>query len=389
MKLKKYLYLFSFLFVFSETYAIPFTDVKYEEKNLSLNIKEVQITEVFDILEQKTNYTFVFDEKISSSKQRLTLLANKESINTILNKITAQTGFQFNRINNTISVTKPASIQRIIRGKVNDSQGMPLPGATVLEKGTTNSTTTDFDGNFSLKTNSTSVILLVSYMGFDDKEVPANNSALLVIRLTENTNALNEVVVTALGIKRQEKQLGFSQQTISANNLAQTAPNNWSSGLKGKVAGLNIVSSGSGPLNSQQITLRGNNSLNPNGNNALIVVDGVPINSKITSSGSDSAYMGSDSPVDFGNSISDLNLDDIENVTVLKGPGATALYGSRAANGALIITTKSGKKNKGLGITYNSGITFDVIQRWPDYQYEYGQGTGKSFDKNKNPYYSY
>ena len=389
LKLKKYLCLFSFLFMFSEMAAMPYTTITTEEKNFSIDIKEIQIREVFDILEKKTPYTFVFDETIASSKQRLTLVVNKESIHTILNKITAQTGFQFRRINNTISVTKSPSIQQLTRGAVNDSQGLPLPGASVLEKGTTNSTTTDFDGKFSLTTSTANAILVVSYMGFDNKEVSANNSAPLVIRLTANTNALNEVVVTALGIKRQEKQLGFSQQTINADNLAQTAPNNWSSGLKGKVAGLNIVSSGSGPLNSQQITLRGNNSLNPNGNNALIIVDGVPLNSKITSSGSDSAYMGRDSPVDFGNGISDLNLDDIENVTVLKGPGATALYGSRAANGALIITTKSGKKNKGLGISYNTGVTFDVIQRWPDYQYEYGQGTGKSFDRNGNPYYSY
>ena len=279
LKLKKCLYLFSFLFVFSEMLAMPFNVVNKNEENFSINLKEVQILEVFDMVEKKTRYTFVFDETISSSKQRLTLLVNKESINTVLSKITAQTGFQFNRINNTISVTKSPLIQQLIRGKVNDSRGLPLPGASVLEKGTTNSTTTDFDGNFSLSTSKANAILVVSYIGFDDKEVSANNSAPLVIRLTENTNALNEVVVTALGIKRQEKQLGFSQQSISADNLAQTAPNNWSAGLKGKVAGLNIISSGSGPLNSQQITLRGNNSLNPNGNNALIVVDGVPINS--------------------------------------------------------------------------------------------------------------
>lgn len=142
-------------------------------------------------------------------------------------------------------------------------------------------------------------------------------------------------------------------------------------------------------MNSQQITLRGNNSLNPNGNAALIVVDGVPVSSEMTTSGSSSAYTGNDSPIDYGNAISDLNTDDIESVTVLKGPGATALYGSRAANGALIITTKSGKQSKGLGITYTSSVSLDVIQRWPDWQYEYGQGTGKSFDENGDPYYSY
>jgi TonB-linked SusC/RagA family outer membrane protein len=389
MKLKKCMYLFSLLFLFSETYAIPFNSINKEEQNLSIDIKEGQIIEVFNILEKKTRYTFVFDETISSSKQRLTLLANKESINSILSKITAQTGFQFHHINNTISVTKMALVQQLIRGKVYDSQGLPLPGASILEKGTTNSVITGFDGNFSLKLSGVSTTIVVSYMGFEEKEVVANSSGFQEIRLIENTNSLNEVVVTALGIKREEKRLGFSQATIGSEILNQAAPNNWSSGLKGKVAGLNIISSGSGPLNSQQITLRGNNSLNPNGNNALIVVDGVPINNEMTTSGSSSAYTGDDSPIDYGNGISDLNADDIESVTVLKGPGATALYGSRAANGALIITTKSGKKTKGLGVTYNSSISLDVIQRWPDYQYQYGQGSGKSFDSDGNPYYSY
>lgn len=277
----------------------------------------------------------------------------------------------------------------VIRGKVMDSSGFPLAGATVIEQGTINGTITDIDGNFQLTLTAENTSIAVSYMGFTTKTVLANTDTVLEIMLQEDINGLNEVVVTALGIKREEKRLGFSQSTIDGESLAQTSPNNWSSGLIGKVAGLNILSSGSGPMNSQQITLRGNNSLNANGNNALIVVDGVPINSEMTTSGSSNAYIGEDSPIDYGNGISDINLDDIENVTVLKGPGATALYGSRAANGALIITTKSGKKSKGLGITFNSSINLEIIQRWPDWQYKYGQGTGKSFDKAGNPYYSY
>ncbi|TXE07927.1 SusC/RagA family TonB-linked outer membrane protein [Gelidibacter salicanalis] len=277
----------------------------------------------------------------------------------------------------------------VIRGKVMDSSGFPLAGATVIEQGTINGTITDIDGNFQLTLTAENTSIAVSYMGFTTKTVLANTDTVLEIMLQEDINGLNEVVVTALGIKREEKRLGFSQSTVDGESLAQTSPNNWSSGLIGKVAGLNILSSGSGPMNSQQITLRGNNSLNANGNNALIVVDGVPINSEMTTSGSSNAYIGEDSPIDYGNGISDINLDDIENVTVLKGPGATALYGSRAANGALIITTKSGKKSKGLGITFNSSINLDIIQRWPDWQYKYGQGTGKSFDKAGNPYYSY
>ncbi|SDB62841.1 TonB-linked outer membrane protein, SusC/RagA family [Flavobacteriaceae bacterium MAR_2010_188] len=279
--------------------------------------------------------------------------------------------------------------QYVANGKVADKSGIPLPGATVLEKGTSNGVVTDFNGDFSIEVANENAILQISYLGFETIDIAANDPNLSGITISEEANSLNEVIVTALGIKRDEKKLGFSQATVNSEKLSQAVPTNWSSGLKGKVAGLNIISSGSGPVNSQQITLRGNNSLNPNGNAALIVVDGVPISSEMTTSGSGSAYGGTDSPIDYGNSISDINTDDIESVTVLKGPGATALYGSRAANGALIITTKSGTQSKGLGVTYTSSVILDVIQRWPDWQYEYGQGTGKSFDENDNPYYSY
>ena len=389
LRSKMHIFLLSCFFLVSGAFASPVNYGIFDEISLSIDLRNVSITEVFATIEEKTEFTFVFDEKISSSKQPLTLIVKNENLETILSKISSLTGFGFKTLNNTISVIKLDVPQQILRGKVMDKEGLPLPGATVMEKETSNGTITDFDGNFSLKLSGISTTMVISFMGFEEKEMVANSSGFQEITLIDDTNTLNEVVVTALGIKREEKQLGFSQQTINSENLAQTAPNNWSSGLKGKIAGLNIVSSGSGPINSQQITLRGDNSLNPNGNNALIVVDGVPVNSEMTTTGSSSAYMGDDSPVDFGNGISDLNLEDIESVSVLKGPGATALYGSRAANGALIITTKSGKNIKGLGITYNTGMTFDIIQRWPDYQYEYGQGTGKSFDQEGNPYYSY
>ncbi|MEZ7514098.1 SusC/RagA family TonB-linked outer membrane protein [Flavobacterium frigidarium] len=388
-KSKKFIFRLCCFFLASGAFASPVNYSISNEASLSFDLKNVLITEVFVSIEDKTDVTFVFDDKISSSKQHLTLIVKNQNLTAVLSKISALTGFQFKKLNNTISVIKMDVAQQISRGVVLDQEGLPLPGAVVKEKGTNNGTLTDFDGKFSLKLSGTSTTLIVSFMGFEDKEVVANSSGFQEITLTEDTNKLDEVIVTALGIKREEKKLGFSQATIGSDILNQAVPNNWSSGLKGKVAGLNIISSGSGPINSQQITLRGNNSLNPNGNNALIVIDGVPINNEMTTSGSSSAYTGDDSPIDYGNGISDINANDIENVTVLKGPGATALYGSRAANGALIITTKSGKKTKGLGVTYNSSVSLDVIQRWPDYQYEYGQGTGKSFDSNGDPYYSY
>ncbi|TDN86367.1 TonB-linked SusC/RagA family outer membrane protein [Salegentibacter sp. 24] len=356
---------------------------------ISMEVENASIREVLSAIEAKTGFTFVFDNRISQVKHSFTFQVSNAELASIFKRITAKTGLEFKRINHTISVVSPDRAQLSVNGKVLDSDGLPLPGATVLEVGTFNGTTTDFDGNFTLNVSEFPVNLEISFIGFNTYQLSVENSEPIQVRLDENANALNEVVVTALGIKREEKRLGFSQETVEAENLSQTVPNNWSAGLKGKVSGLNIVSTGSGPINSQQITLRGNNSLNPNGNYALIIVDGVPINTEMTTSGSSSAYMGGDSPVDFGNGISDINLEDIESVSVLKGPGATALYGSRAANGALIITTKSGANQKGLGVSYNTSTTFDVIQRWPDFQYEYGQGTGKSFNDAGEPYYSY
>ena len=200
--------------------------------------------------------------------------------------------------------------------------------------------------------------------------------------LQEDNQTLGEVVVTALGIKRAEKSLGFAAQTLQSKALLDAKTNNWINSISGKVAGLNIQGVGGGPMGSSRITLRGESSLNLDNNQALIVVDGVPISSKITGTGFNS-HLSADSPIDYGSTVSDLNPDDIETVTVLKGPGATALYGSRAAGGALVITTKTGaRKDKGVGVTLNSNFNIEQVNRWPDYQFEYGEGRTSN-------YYSY
>lgn len=282
---------------------------------------------------------------------------------------------------------------RGIKGKVTDDQGQPLPGASIVIKGTTTGTITDLNGGYNLAVRNAEDILVISFIGFERQEIPVGNQEFVNIALAQDANKLNEVVVTALGIEREQKALGYATQTVGGESITNARSNNFVSSLSGKVAGLSLVSPGSGPVNSTRISLRGDNSLNPDGNNALIVLDGVPMNSEMTSSGVSSAYgagSGNDVPIDFGNGIADINPDDIESVTVLKGPSAAALYGSRAANGALIITTKSGaRRQKGLGVTVNTNISFNDVLKWPDFQYEYGQGTGKSFNKEGEPYYSY
>ena len=295
-----------------------------------------------------------------------------------------------------------------VTGTVLSEKGEALEGVSILARNmsdhnrTVLRTATDAKGVFSFKQ------LVVgdkydfnfSFVGFEEGSYKdfvvrqAGQTNTLLVRLKDRNNTLGEVVVTALGITRQQKALGYSAQQINADEMNDARSNNWTSALSGKVAGLQLLSAGSGPVNSTRVTLRGDISLNPNNNNALIVVDGVPMsNRNMTTSGVENAYgagSGNDVPIDFGNGIADINPDDIESITVLKGPGATALYGSRAGNGALLITTKSGaRKNNGAGITVNSNFSINDVLKWPDYQYEYGQGTGRALNTAGEKYYSY
>lgn len=286
-------------------------------------------------------------------------------------------------------------------GTVLNEKGDPLQGVTVVlqPKGAASKTVrTNEKGIYTLNQLSigTKYTLKFSYVGFSALEQMITVSKAtnnLVTRMNSLSGELNEVVVTALGIKRQEKALGYAAQTLKESDVLDARSNNWVSSLSGKVAGLNLYSAGSGPGGSVRVSLRGDASMNSDGNNALIVLDGVPMNGGGTSAGVSNAYgagSGSDVPVDFGNGISDINPDDIESITVLKGPGATALYGSRAANGALLITTKSGaRKDKSIGVSFNSNVSINTVLKWPDYQHEYGQGTGRALNTAGEKYYSY
>ncbi len=195
---------------------------------------------------------------------------------------------------------------------------------------------------------------------------------------TVRESKIDEVVVTALGIKRQDKSLGYSAEKVSSEIFEETQNNNWAQSMEGKVSNLKIQTAGAGPLASARITLRGDISMNMDNNYALIVVDGVPMGNSTTGTGTPAygAGSGGDLPIDLGNGLNAINPDDIESVTVLKGASAAALYGSRAANGAIMITTKSGKSRNGkLSVSFNSYSSFDTVLKWPDYQHEYGQGT--------------
>ena len=203
----------------------------------------------------------------------------------------------------------------VLSGTVKDVQGSPMPGVAVLIKGTTLGVVTQNDGTYSLSMGQADkdAVLVFSFLGFKTQELKWNGKTVIDVTLEEERQELEGVVVTALGIKREEKGLGYSTQTVTEKMMSDATPTNWASALVGKVAGANILSTSSGPISSARITLRGDASLNIDGNNALIVLDGVPLNSQMTGDGSNSygAGGGGDVPVDYGNGIADINPDDI------------------------------------------------------------------------------
>lgn len=262
---------------------------------------------------------------------------------------------------------------KTISGVITDNANMPVPSVIVREKGTKEVTTTDENGAFKISVKG-GATLIVSSIGFKTTEVNATDG--MKIRMETATNELDGVVVTALGIKKQKKSLGYAVQEIKGTSLVEAREPNLANALTGKVAGLQVVRSSAGPGGSSKLVLRGFNSLTGD-NQPLIVVDGVPMDNFTGASNNDFW----NPSLDMGNGISDLNAEDIESLSVLKGPSAAALYGSRAGNGVILITTKTGKKQKGLGITFTSSVGFESIFTKPKLQRDYGQGSNGVFDR--------
>ena len=253
-----------------------------------------------------------------------------------------------------------------ISGTVTDNDGIPLPGATVLVQGTQNGVSTDFDGNYSINASSGDT-LVFSFVGYASQSQVVGSSATVDAQLSPD-NALSEVVVTALGITRERKSLGYGITELKSESINIVKDHNIANALVGKVAGLNITQAGTIGSGSR-IVLRGNNSLSGN-TQALIVVDGIPINQDGINSGG-SIWNNSIT----GGGISDINPNDVESVTILKGPNAAALYGSRAGNGVILITTKKGASDSKFGVTLNSNTTIDNFMFLPELQNTYGQGS--------------
>lgn len=270
-------------------------------------------------------------------------------------------------------LTTVAFAQRTVRGKVSDSSG-PLPGVTVTVKGTSKAAQTDQTGSFSISVNQGEV-LEFKMLGYNTITKPADGQTSFDVILEAATSDLSEVVVTALGIKREKKSLGYGVQEVKGETLVAAKEPNLANTLSGKIAGLQVVRSSDGPAGSSKILLRGSNSLTGS-NQPLIVVDGIPIDN--FTGAPDNGYW--NRSLDMGNGIADINPDDIETLSVLKGPSAAALYGSRAGNGVILITTKTGRAQSGLGITVASSYGMSSIFTNPELQNTFGQGNNNTYN---------
>lgn len=263
-----------------------------------------------------------------------------------------------------------------VKGNVKDSTGEPVIGASIKVVEHPNlGVITDFDGNFSISVPNDTKELEISYVGMGTKRVAIHKGAPVNVVLDEDAEALDEVVVTALGIKREKKALGYAMEEVKGDIILEARENNVANALQGKVAGLQITRSGNGPGASSKIVLRGNNSITGL-NQPLIVVDGVPMDNFTGASNNDFW----NPSADMGNGLSDINPDDIESMSVLKGASAAALYGSRAGNGVILITTKKGAQHKGLGLTISGTAQMETLFMAPDRQTTFGQGSNGEYN---------
>jgi len=367
-----------------------FTQVVFASNKVHLNKydniqnesdSKVSLKSALEVIKKKFNIQIAYKEGILENKyvssvqiESLTLTNPKEA----LEQTIAGTQLGVNKISETQFVLlEQKSLVDVIKGKIiSGTDKLPLIGATVYIKGTKTGASTDANGLFSLTVpdalKGQLVTLTIASVGYTSQEkVITNFAAPVNVTLEESSAKLNEVVVTALGIKRETKSLGYSLTEVKGSEFTQARENNVANALTGKVAGVNASGLSTGPGGSSRVVIRGNGSFNGN-NQPLYVVNGMPIDNSVP--GGAASTNGGANNVDRGDGISSINPDDIESMTVLKGGTAAALYGSRASNGVILITTKKGRMQKGVGVDYNSTFTVENAINDNNYQYEYGQG---------------
>ncbi|WP_353183903.1 SusC/RagA family TonB-linked outer membrane protein [Parapedobacter lycopersici] len=360
-------------------------------QTVTLTKKNAPLTDIFKEIRKQTNYDFIYSDRMMEiaspvtvdirnlalqealvkvfSSQPLTYIVDREMI-IVRMKISPK---QLPQV--VAPVREEQSQEDIVRGKVMNNAGEPVSGVTVMIANSNTGTKTDDSGNYSLQVPTGNSVLHFSSLGYASQEVPVNRRQIIDVVLQEESSELSEIVVTALGIKREARSLSYSSQTITADKLNEAKETNMINSLQGKVAGVTITRSATGPGGSSKVLLRGSRSIYGN-NQPLYVIDGVPLDNT-----SQSQVGGTTGGRDGGDGIGMLNSDDIESMTVLKGASAAALYGSQGQNGAIIITTKRGKAGR-VSIDYSGNVSFDQPNILPEIQTQYGQGSGGLYAAN-------
>lgn len=355
--------------------AVP---VQWTMAQLTLSTPRTTLGIVIKEIQSQSKFKFFYSDKLPSTTVE-PLKVKDASLEEVLNKLLKNKNISYKIEENIIYLSEdksPAPVQqqakkeRTITGQVLDSKGEPLIGVSILVKGTTEGTITDLDGNYKIITKSNNPVIVYSYIGYKTKEVPLRGQTSVSVTLLDDTHVIDEVVVTALGIKRSEKALSYNVQQVKSDEITTNKDVNFINALSGKVAGVNINTSSSGVGGASKVVMRGSKSIMQS-SNVLYIIDGVPMYAGNNEGGTEFASQGSTEP------IADVNPEDIESMSVLTGAAAAALYGSAAANGAIVITTKKGKEGH-LNISVNSNTEFSNPFVMPKFQNRYGTGSSKS-----------
>ena len=343
-----------------------------QQTRSGVHLTRTTVDEVMNYIEEHSDYTFLYNDKTVDRTRRVSVDNAAGDIRAILDAVFAGTDVRYDIRDNQIILSekrsqKQAGRDDMIAGRVTDQNGVPLVGVSILVKGSARGTTTDVSGRFVLCIEPGDV-LVASYLGYESVEVAADSRTGVEIRMQESSKALDAVVVTALGIKRSEKALSYNVQGVQGEDMNIVKDANFMNSLAGKVAGVSINASAGGVGGATRVVMRGTKSISGN-NNALYVIDGVPI-LNVTGGSVDSEY-----GLAGGEGISDINPEDIESVNVLTGPSAAALYGSAAANGVVLINTRKGSAGKPK-ITVSNNTTFSSPFMMPEFQNTYGNKIG-------------
>lgn len=340
----------------------------YSQITINLDVQDKSIREVLKSIEQQSQVRFFYSNDLLVINELIDVKANNKNLTGVLDDIFSEFPLTYKTYDNNLIVIAPKELlqqQKKVTGIVIDKDGTPLPGVNIVITGTTLGAMTDNDGKYSIEVPQGARSLTFSFVGMAPQEIAIGTLTQINVTMTESAIGLDEVVVTALGLRREKKALGYSVGEVKGEQLTETPQMNVLNALQGKVSGVRISQMSGHVGSSVNIIIRGAKSLS-NDNQPLFVIDGVPV-----SNTSNNLY----NSVDLGNAISDLNPDDVESVSVLKGASAAALYGSRAGNGVILITTRSGLKGrKGIGVSVNSSTVFDIITDIYPYQTRFGSG---------------